>query len=80
MKMHAIDTVRLASVTTTAIETSVRSLYFTMVAAETLVWIKERHQSTNKHCRPALNHVDRSEPLGRPGPQAQTQGLSTLLL
>lgn len=37
MKMHAIDTVRLSFVTTTAIETFVRSLYFTMVAAETLV-------------------------------------------
>lgn len=64
VKTQAIDTVRLSSVTTTAIETFARSLYFTMVAAETLVRIKERPQNTHNHCRPVLNHVDRPSPTG----------------
>lgn len=58
VKIHATDIVRLSYVTTAAAETFVRSLYFTIVAAETLVYIKGKLQSTNKHSRPVYLHMD----------------------
>ena len=58
LKIHAIDTVRSSYFTIAAIETFVRSFYFTTAATEILIYIKEKHQSANKHSGPVFHHTN----------------------
>lgn len=44
--------------TIAAIETFVRSFYFTTAATEILIYIKEKHQSANKHSGPVFHHTN----------------------
>jgi hypothetical protein len=60
LKIYVVEIVRLFYFSTTAIETFVRTFSFTRAASETLVYLKETHQPTNKHSRPEFHLMDQS--------------------